>query len=79
MTGPNTTGKGQGSLIEEQPNADGLDAKVFVGVNPWHPYIAEVVRQVVDEGPNRRLALQSGSSRRRHRSGIDASDGAALL
>src|SRR5258708_6879343 len=40
----------QANLIEEQLNSDGVDAKVFVGMKHWHPYIAEAVQQMAEDG-----------------------------
>src|SRR5258708_7639529 len=47
----------QAGLIEEQLNTDGVDAKAFVGMKHWHPYIAEAVRQMADEGIQRAVGV----------------------
>jgi ferrochelatase len=40
----------QARLIEEHLRSNGVDAKVFVGMKHWHPYIAEAVKQMSAEG-----------------------------
>src|SRR5215468_4186364 len=43
----------QARLIEGKLRADGLDAKVYVGMKHWHPYIADAVRNMAADGIER--------------------------
>ena len=47
----------QASALQEKLNADGLVARVYVGMRYWHPYIKEVAQKILDEGPKKLVAL----------------------
>lgn len=47
----------QASALEGKLNADGVAARVYVGMKHWHPYIKEVVPKILNEGPQRLIAL----------------------
>jgi ferrochelatase len=47
----------QARLIEEALNANGADAKVFVGMKHWHPYVAETVREMAAAGIQRAVGV----------------------
>jgi len=38
----------QASALQEKLNADGLVARVYVGMRYWHPYIKEVAQKILD-------------------------------
>jgi protoporphyrin/coproporphyrin ferrochelatase len=40
----------QGRLVEAQVAAAGIDARVYVGMRNWKPYIPDVVRRMRDDG-----------------------------
>src|SRR4051794_6458093 len=47
----------QARLIEEELKRNGADAKVFVGMKHWHPYIAETVREMAEAGIQQAVAV----------------------
>jgi ferrochelatase len=47
----------QASALQKQLNANRKGAKVHVGMKHWHPYIHEVVPQILRDNPNRIVAL----------------------
>jgi ferrochelatase len=47
----------QASAVEEALNSGGLDTRVYVGMRYWHPYIEEVVPQILSNGFRRVVAL----------------------
>jgi protoporphyrin/coproporphyrin ferrochelatase len=40
----------QGRLVEDQIAAEGIDARVYVGMRNWKPYIPDVVRRMREDG-----------------------------
>ena len=40
----------QGQLVEDQIAAEGIDARVYVGMRNWKPYIPDVVRRMREDG-----------------------------
>ena len=47
----------QASALEERLRSHAVNARVYVGMKHWHPYIREVVPRIVDDGFNRIIAL----------------------
>lgn len=47
----------QASALEKSLSAQGLDARVYVGMKHWHPYVREVVPKIVNDGLNYVVAL----------------------
>ena len=47
----------QASALQEKLNADGLRARVYVGMRHWHPYIKESVQKILQEGQKKLVAL----------------------
>lgn len=47
----------QASALEEALNTRGVAARVYVGMKHWHPYISEIVPQILNNGLNRIVAL----------------------
>lgn len=48
---------GQASALEKTLNSDGLETRVYLGMKHWHPYIKDVVPQIVRDGFRRIIAL----------------------
>ncbi len=49
--------KAQASALEKTLNTLGVKARVYVGMKHWHPYIGEVVPQIVNDGFHQIIAL----------------------
>jgi ferrochelatase len=49
--------RAQGKALEERLNADGTRFRVYVGMRHWHPFIKDTVRQMVDDGIQRVVAV----------------------
>jgi ferrochelatase len=49
--------RAQASALEQKLGAEGLDTRVYIGMKHWHPYIREVVPQIIDDGFERIIAL----------------------
>ena len=49
--------RAQASALKEKLNSEGLKTQVYVGMKHWHPYIREVVPQIVNDGFQRIIAL----------------------
>jgi ferrochelatase len=47
----------QSSALEMALRSRGTSCRVYVGIKHWHPYIGEVVPQIVDDGFDRLVAL----------------------
>ena len=47
----------QASALQEKLNADGLTARVYVGMRHWHPYIKEAAQKILHEGQKKLVAL----------------------
>jgi ferrochelatase len=47
----------QASALEKSLRNQGLDARAYVGMKHWHPYIREVFPQIVSDGFQRMIAL----------------------
>ncbi|MFQ5588114.1 MAG: ferrochelatase [Nitrospiria bacterium] len=47
----------QAASLEKRLNQSGDDFKVYIGMRHWHPFIAETVREIVEDPPDRLLAL----------------------
>ena len=47
----------QASALEVSLKTGGLDARVYVGMKHWHPYVKEVVPKIADDGFQRIIAL----------------------
>lgn len=47
----------QASALEKSLGAQGLDARVYVGMKHWHPYIREVIPTIVNDGLKHVVAL----------------------
>ena len=47
----------QASALEISLKSEGLDARVYVGMKHWHPYIREVVPKIAEDGCQRIIAL----------------------
>lgn len=47
----------QALALEKTLNAQGVNARVYVGMKHWHPYIGEVVPGIASEGVHRIIAL----------------------
>ncbi len=47
----------QALALEKTLNAQGVNARVYVGMKHWHPYIGEVVPGIASEGCHRIIAL----------------------
>ena len=45
--------KAQASAVEERLTAEGVATKVYLGMKHWHPYIREVIPQIVNDGYER--------------------------
>ena len=49
--------RAQASALKQKLDSDGLRTQVYVGMKHWHPYIREVVPQIVNDGYERIIAL----------------------
>jgi protoporphyrin/coproporphyrin ferrochelatase len=49
--------RAQGKALEERLNANGARFRVYVGMRHWHPFIRDTVRQMVDAGICRVVAM----------------------
>jgi ferrochelatase len=49
--------KDQAAAVETQLASNGLKTKVYVGMKHWHPYIREVIPQILDDGYHRIVGL----------------------
>jgi ferrochelatase len=47
----------QASTLQQKLNEDGVQARVYVGMKHWHPYINEIVPQILRSGHERLVAL----------------------
>ena len=47
----------QASTLERSLRTQGLEARTYVGMKHWHPYIREVIPQIVNDGFHRIIAL----------------------
>lgn len=51
------TTRAQASAVEKQLTSQGMNTRVYVGMKHWHPYIREVVPQIVSDGYDRLVGL----------------------
>jgi ferrochelatase len=49
--------RSQASVLEQKLGAEGLQTRVYIGMKHWHPYIREVIPQIIDDGFERIIAL----------------------
>jgi len=49
--------KAQASALERQLWSNGLDVNVYFGMKHWHPYIREVIPQIIDSGSSRVICV----------------------
>lgn len=49
--------KSQALALEKQLESDGMETRVYTGMKHWHPYIREVVPQIINDGYDRIVAL----------------------
>jgi ferrochelatase len=49
--------RAQGKALEERLNRDGTRFRVYVGMRHWHPFIKDTVRQLVEDGISRVIAV----------------------
>jgi ferrochelatase len=49
--------RAQASALRQKLNSEGLNTQVYIGMKHWHPYIREVVPQIVNDGFERIIAL----------------------
>jgi len=49
--------RAQASAVEKQLNSQGVSTRVYIGMKHWHPYIREVVPQIVADGYDRIVGL----------------------
>jgi protoporphyrin/coproporphyrin ferrochelatase len=49
--------RAQGTALEARLNANGIRFQVYVGMRHWHPFIQDVVKQMVDDGVRRVVAV----------------------
>ena len=47
----------QASALKQKLNSEGLGAEVYIGMKHWHPYIREVIPQIINDGFERIIAL----------------------
>jgi len=47
----------QASALEKSLGAQGVEARVYVGMKHWHPYLGEVVPRIANDGFRRIIAL----------------------
>lgn len=49
--------KTQANALERMLNSGGMRVRVYVGMKHWHPYISEVVPQILNDGFNKIIGL----------------------
>ena len=49
--------KTQAASLKQKLSSDGLETGVYIGMKHWHPYIREVIPQIIDDGFERIIAL----------------------
>jgi ferrochelatase len=49
--------KAQASALENELTAGGMKIRVYIGMKHWHPFIREVIPQIVNDGYDRVLGL----------------------
>ena len=49
--------RAQASALRQKLNSEGLNTQVYIGMKHWHPYIREVVPQIINDGFERIIAL----------------------
>ena len=49
--------RAQASAVEKQLNSQGVSTRVYIGMKHWHPYIREVVPEIVADGYDRIVGL----------------------
>src|SRR5687768_11571881 len=49
--------RAQGKALEERLNRGGALCRVYVGMRHWHPFIKDTVRQLVEDGVSRVIAV----------------------
>jgi len=49
--------RAQGKALEERLNSHGVRFRVYVGMRHWHPFIKDTVRQMVEDGIQRVVAV----------------------
>jgi len=49
--------KAQTSALEHELRSSGMDVNVYFGMKHWHPYIREVVPQIIDNGSRQVICL----------------------
>jgi ferrochelatase len=49
--------RAQALALENQLSSDGMKTQVYIGMKHWHPYIREVVPQIIDNGYDRIISL----------------------
>jgi protoporphyrin/coproporphyrin ferrochelatase len=49
--------RAQGKALEERLNSHGVRFRVYVGMRHWHPFIKDTVRQMVEDGIQRAVAV----------------------
>ena len=49
--------RAQALALQSQLASGGMETRVYIGMKHWHPYIREVVPQIIDEGYDRIVSL----------------------
>ena len=49
--------KAQASALKQKLSSEGLKTQVYIGMKHWHPYIREVVPQIINDGFEKIIAL----------------------
>jgi len=49
--------KAQAAAVETKLSSNGIRTRVYIGMKHWHPYIREVVPQILDDGYDRIVGL----------------------
>jgi len=49
--------KAQAAAVETKLSSNGVRTRVYIGMKHWHPYIREVVPQILDDGYDRIVGL----------------------
>jgi ferrochelatase len=49
--------RAQASALERKLVSEGVDARVYFGMKHWHPYVREVVPQIINDGFSRVIGL----------------------
>ena len=54
--------RAQGNALEARLNANATRFRVYVGMRHWHPFIKDTVRQMVEDGIQRRRGGEHGAT-----------------